>query len=369
MIVLGKVKKIKVGINARILDTKQVRGWSRYTIELIRGLLAKNVNVFLLSDKPINSSLYDSPKIPLLCRKGINYIDWEQRVLPKMAAELNLDILHCPINYGLPVLGKVKKVLTLHDAISKSFYHGPKNILDQWNLTAQKIRLYHWLSQVAADEIITVSEHAKMDLIKYFSIKESKINVIYEAADSHFSEKNVKPLDEIKKRYPAFCEESLFYVGGFEDRKNIDGLMKAYSRSLKTHPLLLAGHGSQSVQAENVIGLGYVHDEDLPSLYHYCFAFIYPSFYEGFGLQAVEAMQMKKPVLVAANTSLREVVAQDHCTFDPYSQESILQKINWLFSEANVAQLSQASQQRAKQFTWEKTMTETLNVYEKALAK
>ncbi len=363
-----KVRKLKVGINARILDTEQVRGWSRYTIELIRGLAKNNVQVVLLSDKPINKKLYDFQTVSLVCQKGINYFDWEQRVLPRLAAENELDILHCPIHYGLPLMGQTKKVLTLHDAIDKAFYEPQKSFFKKWTWTEKKVRMYHWMSQNAADAIITVSEHAKKDLIKYYKIPETKINVIYEAADINFSPKNVKPLEEIKRRYPSFVNDSLFYIGGFEDRKNIEGLLKAYAASKRSKVLLLAGEGSRAVRGENVVSLGYVDDEDLPSLYFYCSVFIYPSFYEGFGLQAVEAMQMGKPILVSANTSLREVVAQNECTFDPYSHTSMLQKINWIFTDANLKKLAQESFERAQFFTWQRCVEQTLNVYKKVLA-
>lgn len=369
MIVSYYVKKLKVGINARILDTKQVRGWSRYTIELIRGLLQNNVQVMLLSDKPINKDLYDSQSASLVCAKGINYIDWEQRVLPKMAKNLELDILHCPINYGLPLLGNTKKILTLHDAIEKAFYDPRKSFFKKWSWTERKMRMYHLLSQRAADAIITVSKHAKKDLVKYYSIDERKIHVVYEAADKCFSEEFIKPYEEIKKRYPEFVKDSLFYVGGFEERKNIQNLLVAYGKSKRAKPLVLAGQGSLSFKGENVFSLGYVQDDDLPSLYYYSFAFIYPSLYEGFGLQAVEAMQMKKPILVSANTSLKEVVFQDDCTFDPYSQQSILEKINWLFTEADVASLSKYSFERSKKFSWKNTISETLTIYEKVLQR
>jgi glycosyltransferase involved in cell wall biosynthesis len=369
VLVLEKVKKLKVGITARILDTKQVRGWSRYTMELIRGLVQHNVQVVLLSDKPINDTLYDSAKVSLVCQAGRSYFDWEQRVLPKIAQLQQLDILHCPINYGLPVFGKTKKILTIHDAISKSFHDPQKSFFEKCTLTDRKMRIYNWLSQKAADAVITVSEHAKLDLIKHYGIPQEKIKVIYEGADQHFSEKNVKPYDKIKKKYPSFVKDSLFYVGGFEERKNIEGLIAAYAESKKTKPLVLAGQGSQHVKGDNIFGIGYVDDEDLPSLYYYCFAFIYPSFYEGFGLQAVEAMQMKKPVLVSANTSLKEVVARDECTFDPYSTQSIVEKINWLFSKANTDELSEASFQRAKKFSWDQCITETLTLYEKVLSR
>ncbi len=367
MIAYVHVKTLKVGINARILDTKQVRGWSRYTIELIRGLVEQDVEVVLLSDKPINQSLYDSKTVQWICQPGSSYLDWEQRVLPRLVQDQKLDVLHCPINYGLPWRGTTKKVLTLHDAITKSFYDPQKSFLKKWTWTEAKVRAFHWISQKSADAIITVSEHAKKDLIKYYAIPTDKIHVIYGAADNHFSEQNVKSFSEIQKKYPNFIKDALFYVGGFEDRKNVDGLLKAYQLSSKKHPLLVAGQGGQSLRGENVIGVGYVDDEDLPSLYYYSFAFIYPSLYEGFGLQAVEAMQMKKPVLAASNTSLKEVVQNESCLFDPYSTGSMAKKINWLFHEADIKMLSAQSALRALDFSWKKSVFQTIEIYQKVL--
>lgn len=361
------MKTLKVGINARILNTQQLRGWSRYTVELVRGLLSKNVEVFLFADQAINTTFFEQQKPNIIIAKGRNYFDWEQRILPQLAQNQKVDVLHCPTNYGLPFFCKTKKVLTLHDAIEKAFYDPRKSFLKRWSLTERKMRLYHLLSQAAAHQIITVSHHAKNDLIKYYGIPEKKITVIYEAADGRFLEANVKSVEELKKKYKNFVEDALFYVGGLEDRKNIDTLLKAYNKSKQSKNLLIAG-SNKTYQSQNKIHfMGYVDEDDLPSLYYHCYAFIYPSLYEGFGLQAVEAMKMKKAVIASRNTSLREIVANEDCLFDPYSEESILQKINWIFDEKIVKKMALKSFERSKIFSWEQCVEQTIQVYKEVV--
>lgn len=372
------MKKLKVGINARILDTKQLRGWSRYTVELVRGLLRRDVDVVLLTDKPVNTDLLGEGDVPVAIEKGFNYFDWEQRVLPSLAQKHKVDILHCPINYGLPLFGKTKKILTLHDAIEKAFYDSKKSFIQRWHPRDKKIRIYHRLSQMAADRIITVSEHAKQDIINFYGVPEKKITVIYEAADDSFNKKNVKSVADIQRKYPQFVVDTLFYVGGLEDRKNIENLLKAYSRSKKEKKLMIAG-GSEDQRQQfkalaielniknELILMAYIADEDLPSFYHYCHSFIYPSLYEGFGLQAVEAMKMQKAVIASSTTSLKEIVGFPEGLFDPNNVIDISKKINWIFNEQNALKLSQYGSQRAQQFSWDRCLDQTLEVYREVL--
>ena len=357
------MKTLVVGINARTLNTQQLRGWSRYTVELVRGLLSKNVQVILFSDQPINTSFFTQRKPTVLIKKGFNYFDWEQRVLPQMAQDQKVDILHCPVNYGLPFFCKSKKILTLHDAIEKAFYDPRKTFFKRWSLTERKMRLYHLLSQQAADQIITVSHHAKNDLIKYYRLVDKKITVIYEAADERFQPVHIKTAEELKKKYKNFSENSLFYIGGLEDRKNIDNLLLAYKKTKQTKSLVIAGANNKYASSEKIHFIGYVDEEDLPSLYYHCYAFIYPSLYEGFGLQAVEAMKMKKAVIASRNTSLREIVDNEECLFDPHSVDSMAQKIDWIFDSQTLHKLEETAYKRAQDFSWHRCVEQTIEVY------
>lgn len=367
----------KIAFNARILDTNQIRGWSRYTLELIKELSKKDIDLVLLSDREINRNLLPKDEnIKVVYQQGFNYFDWEQRVLPKMAIQEGADILHCPTNFGLPYFCSVKKVLTLHDAIEKAFYDEQKGIIKKSRFLERKMRLYHYLSQYAADVIITVSEHAKQDLIKYYGIKEKKIKVIYEAADDHFHIQSVKPFVELKEKYALQTSDYFFYVGGLEERKNIPFLLKAYALSSQKFKLLIGGSGDRepllkicrSLGIEKQVQfLGYLEDDDLPSFYHYSRAFIYPSLYEGFGLQVAEAMKMGKPVLVSGNTSLGEIVNNKESVFSPFAPKELAEKINLLSQDDECLKFSKKSQERSSDFSWKKCAEQTLAVYNEVL--
>ncbi len=369
---------MRVGINARILDTEFLRGWSRYTVHLIEELQKLGTEIILFSDRPVQKKWFDADKIKLVVETGCNYLDWEQRILRKLCQQEKVDILHCPINFGLPLISSTKKVLTLHDAIEKAFYDQHKSFFKRWSPAERKMRLYHLLSQMAADHIITVSEHAKQDIVRHYRVSPQKITVIAEAASDFYNDQNVKPLAEIKKNYPHFREGGYFYVGGLEIRKNIEQLLRAYALSSRQRPLVLAG-GTQEEQvklrqlsqsleiSESVVFLPPVAESDLPSLYKYSYCFVYPSFYEGFGLQAVESMKMKKPVLAADNTSLKEVVGMDECLFDPYNTQQMAHKLDWILDKNIYEKTVQKCEQRALDFSWKKSAQQTMDVYKKVL--
>ena len=122
---------MKVAFNARTLSAPQLRGWSRYTSNLVRELTQLGVKVYLFSDRPLNEDMLkgcDSQNLVLVSERGYLYLDWEQRILPQLCQTYPIDILHCPINYGLPWRKNCPQVLTLHDAIEKVFYEKEKSI-------------------------------------------------------------------------------------------------------------------------------------------------------------------------------------------------------------------------------------------------
>lgn len=361
---------MKIAFNARTLATDQVRGWSRYTSHLITELSNLGVDLYLFTDREINQSLLsqaNQKKIQVVRKSGFSYIDWEQRVLPKLCSQHKIDILHCPINYGLPLFKQCKQVLSLHDAIEVAFYGQNKTFKECLNTRSLYMRALYKISQLASDAIITVSHHAKSDLIKYYSLPEDKIHVIYEASDL--------PVD--KSDSYGFKNPYFFYVGGFEERKNIPFLIEAFAKLSKLNvDLVLAGGGdTSSLQAlvedlgikERVHFTGWVEDKNLYNLYKHAHAFVYPSYYEGFGLQIVEAMSADCPVLCSDKTSLPEIYGFKDGTFDPNDISSLVQLMERSFNDKFYQQLKEWSAKRKDKFSWEKTARQTLTVYESLL--
>jgi glycosyltransferase involved in cell wall biosynthesis len=370
---------VKVGINARILNTETLRGWSRYTHNLLKMFAKKNVDVILFSDNPINKKFVpEEYQNKIIIKKGINYLHWEQVVLPRMAKEFKVDILHCPTNYGLPFWGKFKKVLTLHDAIEKSFYDQDKNSLDKLQWNHLKIRGLHYLSQIAADAVITVSEFARKDIMTSYSLSENKIKTIYEAADEAFQASSVLPFLEFSKRSGISKEQYYLYVGGLEKRKNIELLIRLAEelRNTSVHFLIAGGERSEvekyrsmvsDKNLSNIIFIGYIEESLLPSLYGYSKCFIYPSFAEGFGLQVVEALQMRRPVLCSNNSSLTEVLGSEIYGFNPVELDEAKTLILKMETDDFYKQALSFVDKRRDFFNWEKTAEETLKVYTSVL--
>lgn len=374
------IKVMKVAFNARTLSAPQLRGWSRYASNLLRELSHAGVQIYLFSDRKLNEELLkdcSKKNLEVIVKRGFLYLDWEQRVLPSLCEEYNIDILHCPINYGLPIRRNWKQVLTLHDAIEKAFYDQFKSLLEKMSFEHLYIRGLHKLSQACSDKIITVSHHAASDLQKYYGVSPKKVEVIYEAADPIFNQSVNKEGIDLKTKF-NIGEEYLFYVGGLEKRKNIEFLFQAIAQSVHKPMLVVAGGGVEidffrklSTQlgiSQRVKFLGWVEDKDLPSLYHHARAFVYPSLYEGFGLQLVEAMAQSCPVLCANVTSLPEIWGTDEGTFDPTNIKSLASLVDRVMvDESYYNKLKEWSSERHKDFSWSKTAQKTIDLYRSLL--
>ncbi len=370
---------MKVAFNARLLTSPTLRGWNRYTINLLVELPPLGVEIFLYSDRPLHEShLAKLPKDSYQVRIAplMRYLFWEQYWLPKQCEKDKIDILHCPFNFGLPWSSPCPRVLTLHDAIDRVYYSQYKTRKQQFNFTDMQSRMYHWVARNRAEHIITVSQYSKRDIAKYLHIPEQKITVIYEAADALFH----KPITQaerlqVRGKY-KLKHPYIFYIGGWEKRKNIPFLVHAFAQAnLNGVDLVLAGGKDEQcttlVQLAESLGiadrlklLGWVDDADLPAVYAEAVCFVYPSEYEGFGLQLCEAMAVGCPVLAAKATCLPEVLGDGGETFrlDNSSElEELLVRVctKPIFRE----ELSDRAKQRANYYSWFNTAMATQNIY------
>ncbi len=282
-----------------------------------------------------------------------------------------VDLFHAT-EHLLPPLKNAKTVFTLHDLIFRLFpeYHLP---LNHWFL---RNAMPHFLRR--ADAIIAVSECTRSDAIRFYNVPPDKITVIYEGVNPALAP--VADPDCIAAARAKYAHNLpfLFFVSTIEPRKNIPALVDAVrllrGRGLP-HRLLISGrkgwlyqgvfdHVRQTGMESEVDFLDYVPDADLPALFAACDAFVFPSFYEGFGLPPLEAMACGAPVVCSNTSSLPEVVGHAALLIDPREPGEIADAVERIVGDAGLrAELKNRGLAQAAKFSWERAARETAALY------
>jgi glycosyltransferase involved in cell wall biosynthesis len=236
--------------------------------------------------------------------------------------------------------------------------------------------------------LLAISESSRCEAVEYLSFPRERTVNISTAADDQFVKGVISEEVEskIRKRY-NLSGSFVMYTGGIDHRKNIDGLIRSFAlipNSIRRNHQLaivcsiqpenrrwLEGVARQNGLAENdVILTGFVPEEDLIALYHLCKAFIFPSWHEGFGLPALEAMACGAPVIAANTSSLPEVIGREDALFDPRDDKAIAEKLAQVLSDsAYRAELIKHGMEQAKKFSWDVSAKRTIAAFEQVHVK
>jgi glycosyltransferase involved in cell wall biosynthesis len=367
---------MRIGIDVRI--THYTRGGiSNYALRLLTALAALDTETdycILHSRKDKNPLLPGANFRPVVCWTPSHH-RLERWALGGEVARLGLDLLHSP-DFIPPAFGYRRSVITIHDL---NFLYYPQF------LTAESRRYYN--DQIAwavdrADHILADSHATKADLVSMLNVEPDKVTVVHLAADLAYRPIPKGEVECVITRYdlqPGY----LLFVGTLEPRKNVPGLLQAYrllrDAGTTNEPLVLVGGRGwlydeifERVGAlnltEHVCFLHETPNADLPGLYSAASVLVTPSFYEGFGLPALEAMACGTPVVVSDRASLPEVVAEAGLLVNPDDPEDIAQALTRvLMDEALRAQMRAQGLTQAARFSWDKAARETLAVYRQVL--
>lgn len=298
---------------------------------------------------------------------------WDQFIAPRLAKKSHLDIFHQPC-FSVPIFhDKMKIVVTIHDLIAIRFGTDipffSRQYFGKWMPFS-----YHW-----ADKIICDSEHTKKDIIDFLKIPESKIKVIYLAADKDLkSNVSQSEIEGVKEKY-GIKGKYLLNLSTISPRKNNQFLIDVFYNVLKKYKdykLVITGKKGWYYEGlfkqvedlgikDSVIFTGYIRDEDKSALYAGATIFLFPSLYEGFGFTPLEAMTCGVPVICSNTSSLPEVVGDGGILLSPTDEKGWIKETEILLGDANLRkELSVKGYNQSKKFSWDKCAKETLKVYE-----
>jgi glycosyltransferase involved in cell wall biosynthesis len=237
------------------------------------------------------------------------------------------------------------------------------------------------------DWVICGSDSAKDDLCNYLPhLRPSNVFVVHHAASNLFQPVgDLEVLARIRAKYGIPEGDYVLCLNRLEQRKNIAHVVRSFARllqaeQLKDLSLVLAGTRGwdpggilesarhSSSLGDRVIFTGFVEDQDLAALYSGATVFVYPSFYEGFGLPPLEAMQCGTPVVTSNTSSLPEVVGNAGRLLDPHDQDGLCQAILEIHRNASLRKtMSLKSIERARMFSWDECARLTINAYRLAI--
>ncbi len=368
----------RIGIDARLVYYRQ-GGISQYTQHLIDEMAALDTHndyVILHSRKDARNLAAGPNQRRAVCLTPAHH-RLERLALAVELAPQRLDVLHSP-DFIPPLNGRFKSVITIHDL---AFLMYPDI------LTEESRRYYAGQIHAAArraDAILAVSQATCADAIDLLGAPPEKITVTPEAADRRYTPQPEAAVTRARQTY-HLPEGYLLFVGTFEPRKNLGGLLRAYAElraDLRDAPaLVIAGKRGWLYErlftlagelrlSQHVTWLEDPADADLPALYSGASLVCLPSFYEGFGLTALEAMACATPVVVSNRGSLPEVVGDAALMVNPDDPTSIAEGLRRVLEDAALAaDLRARGPQRAAQFSWRETARLTLGVYRRLAAQ
>ncbi len=283
------------------------------------------------------------------------------------------DVFFAPSHY-LPPLTVVPKVCTIHD-LGYLEFSGQFKKYDFWQL-----KYWTAISISISKYIIAVSNSTKEDIVRHYPFASKKIVVTHHGYDKNSFNPRISLSDvrRIKKKY-SIVGDYVLIISTLKPSKNIEGLIEAYSSISNKIKLVIVGKKGWLYQSifdkvkrlglkNKVIFTGYVPEKDKPPLIKGARVFILPSFWEGFGMDVLNAMACGTPVVVSKIASLPEVAGKAAIYIDPYKQRDLASGIKKVLSmsKGEYNKLINAGLKQAEKFSWDKAARKTLMILKKA---
>jgi glycosyltransferase involved in cell wall biosynthesis len=368
------VSDVRIAIDARKLRDY---GIGTYIRNLLRHLarLDRTTEYIVLcqrSDSHLAAELGENFRV--IPQRAPGYSLREQLTVPLDLRREGVDLFHAP-HYVLPPLTPCRSVVTIHDCIHLRF---PQYLPSK--LAYAYARSSLWVATHRSSRILTVSDASRRDILRYFRVPESKIDVIHNAIDERFGEKPAPDdVERVRERYQLY-DPFVLYAGNIKPHKNLERLIEAFhilkKDGFEPVKLLIIGDEISKYATlrravhrhklhKYVRFFGFVPDRTLAVLYRLAAVFVFPSLYEGFGLPPLEAMASGTPVITSNVSSLPEVVGDAALLIDPYEPEAIADAMRRVLVDPSLREdLRARGLTRARHFSWERSIRRVREIYD-----
>jgi glycosyltransferase involved in cell wall biosynthesis len=365
---------MKIGIDARFWNQTGVGRYTRNLVKNLENVDKKNNYVLFVRKADIQSVKKEvKNKKFSIVEADINWHSLSEQIkFPRIINKENLDLMHFPY-FSVPVFYRKPYVITIHDLIIDHYSTGKATTLPLPLYKSKKLgyKLVIKNASRTALAIIVPSLATKREVVEHLKANPNKVFVTHEGSEIKSSDKQ-KPTDNKKKYF--------LYVGNAYPHKNLDNLLSAFGgirNEYKDIYLYMVGGEDyfykklkESVSEMNlsnsVVFTGPISDEKLEDLYTNALALVMPSFMEGFGLPALEAITNKCLVIASNIPAIYEICKEDAIYFDPFNTRDLKEKMHEVYSlgKQNFKVQIENAYKRSREFSWKKTAIETLKIYE-----
>ena len=359
-----------IAVNAIFLQKDLLEGYGHYAKEVLKRIVEQHPehDFIFLFDRPYDPSFVFGSNVKALvvgpaARHAAAFKYWYDVKAPMALRRYKPAVWLQPYGFCSLTTG-IPQVLLVHDL---AFKQHPEFIAwhHRWYY-----RLFTGSFLKKTRQVITVSEYSKNDIIQHYPFAANKISVVSGAAKTIFQPVSWQEKQEVKEKYTAGTEYFIC-TGGIHPRKNLLNLLKAFSLFKKWQhsnmKMVVAGRLAwqyddiveklKSYKYRNdVVLTGYLPDEELARLTASAYAMVYPSFFEGFGLPIVEAMQSGVPVITSNTSSMPETGGDAALYADPNDPDAIAKHMLSLYRDETFRhKLVEAGQEQAAKYDWDKT--------------
>ncbi|MDP9229579.1 MAG: glycosyltransferase family 4 protein [Bacteroidota bacterium] len=363
---------MKIAVNTRFLLDDYLEGYGYFIYETFKRITQNHPEheFIFIFDRPYNHRFIFSSNItPVVigpqARHPLLWKWWYDIKIPSILKKYKADVFVSPDGF-CSLTTKIPQCIVVHDL---SFIHYPLSIKKS-HLLFYKRFTPKFLKK--AKIITTVSEFSKQDIIQHYKVDENKIDVVYSSAKGIFEPVRLQIKAEVKKKYTE-DKEYFLHVGAIHPRKNLLNLLKAFSifkkRQQSNFKLMLVGRLAWKYDSflnnlknykyrADVILTGYLDEDELVRVMASAYAFVYPSFFEGFGVPVLEAMQCEVPVITSSDSAMQEIAGNAALYVEPDNNTDIGEKMMQIYKDEILrTDLVKNGKLVAQQFTWDKTAT------------